>query len=321
MLQANEIEGVYAIVPTPAKEGADHWSATDTVDVDASVAMIDRLVTDGVDAIIALGTTGECATLTDAEWHTFADAVIDTTAGRVPLFIGATTLGTHQTVERLRHLQRRGVTGTMLGLPMWQPCTEDMAVKFYAQVSEAFPDLAVMVYMNTGAFRFDFSVSFWERVVQVAPTVTSAKWTRTTPHADCVAATGGRVNFIPIDMSMLPVAKAAPDTVTACWSTAASMGPEPALALMDAVAVRDWDRAEAVNADIAWANETFMPPNPADFSTFNIQIEKLRMVAAGYCSPGPLRPPYDVVSDELRVRAAENGRRWAEIAAKYRGAR
>ena len=67
MLHADDIKGVYAIVPTPAKEGADHWSATDTVDLDESARMIDRLIADGVDAIIALGTTGECATLTENE--------------------------------------------------------------------------------------------------------------------------------------------------------------------------------------------------------------------------------------------------------------
>lgn len=317
MLSADEVRGVYAIIPTPAKEGADHWSATGTVDVEESARLIDQLIVDGVDAIIALGTTGECATVTESEWREVAEVVVRSAAGRVPTFVGATSLGTHQTIERLRVLQDLGATGTMLGLPMWQPCTEEMALRFYAAISEAFPDLTVMIYMNANAFRFDFPVSFWERLVEAAPTVTCAKWTRAVPHADCVAATGGKVNFIPIDMSVTGLARSAPDTVTACWSTAASMGPQPTVALMDALAAEDWDRATAIDADIAWANETFLPPNMADFAIYNLQIEKLRMVTACYCTPGPLRPPYDVIPAALEERAYECGRRWAGIREKY----
>ena len=38
MLTATDIKGVYAITPTPAKEGAERWDATDTVDLDEDVA-------------------------------------------------------------------------------------------------------------------------------------------------------------------------------------------------------------------------------------------------------------------------------------------
>jgi len=321
MLTADEIRGLYAIVPTPAKPGSDHWSATDTVDVDETVRMVDRLITDGADAIIALGTTGECATLTDAEWRTFADAMVSTAAGRVPTIVGATALGTHQTIERLKFLREIGATGTMLGLPMWQPCTEDMAVKFYASVAEAVPDLAVMVYMNARAFRFDFPLTFWERVAREAPNVTSAKYTNAPPYDECVKVTGGKINFLPVDMIAAPMAEANPDAVTACWSTGSSMGPQPAIALMDAILAKDWEAARAVHTDIDWATETFMPADRAQFAFYNIQIEKLRMVGAGYCNPGPLRPPYDLVPEEYRQGAFECARRWRELCTKYAGVR
>ena len=298
LLQANDIKGVYAIVPTPTVPGGDHWSATNTVNVEESARLVDQLIKDGVDAIIALGTTGECATLTEDEYKVFADAVISSANGRVPTIIGATALGTHQTVERLRFLRQQGATGSMLGLPMWQPCVEDMAVKFYESIAEGFPDLSIMVYMNARAFRFDFPLTFWESVTE------------------------GKIKFLPIDMAMLPYAEAQPDVVDCCWTTGASMGPQLSIALMDAVNARDWDAAKAIDADIKWATETFMPPDPAQFQFFNIQIEKLRMEGSGYCTPGPIRPPYDVVPDEYKERAYECGRRWAELCAtKYANVR
>jgi dihydrodipicolinate synthase/N-acetylneuraminate lyase len=321
VLQADEIRGVYAIVPTPAKEGADLWSATDTVDVEATVEMIEKLVTDGVDAVIALGTTGECATLTRAEWEVFVDAVLSTVNGRIPTYIGATALGTHEMIDRLRFVRDHGATGTMLGLPMWQPCTDAMAVKLFADVSEALPDLAVMVYMNQRAFRYEFPLEFWEAVAREAPTVTSAKYTRSPDYLECKRITQGKINFLPIDAAVMQYAQLEDDAVTACWATAASMGPQPSIALMDAVAAKDWDKANVVDADIKWATETFIPPNPMEFGFYNIQLEKLRMAAAGYCRPGPVRPPYQIVPDEYAAGAAECGRRWAEIAQKYADAR
>ena len=316
VIRADEISGVYAIIPTPAKPGADHWSATDTVDLDETARLVEKLVADGVGGLIALGTTGECATLTDDEFRSFADAVLSTVAGRVPTFVGATALGTHAIVERLRFVRDRGATGTLLGLPMWQPCTEDMAVRFYADVSEAVPDLAVMLYMNVRAFRFEFPLSFWERLVREAPTVTAAKYGRG-PYLDCLKVTGGRINLMPIDMAALGFAEQAPDAMTACWSTASSMGPQPALALMRAIAAKDWARAKAIDADIQWANETFIPPDPVEFGFYNLQLEKLRFEAAGYCNPGPVRPPYQIVPEHHRANAAECGRRWAELERKY----
>jgi dihydrodipicolinate synthase/N-acetylneuraminate lyase len=322
MLTAQDINGVYAILATPAKDGADRWDATATVDLDETARLTEQLIADGVDGLIVLGTTGECATLTKPEFESFVDCFLSTVDKRVPTYVGATCLGTHDIVERLRFVQERGADGTMLGLPMWQPCTEDMAVKFYASIAEAFPELAIMVYANENAFRFNFPPSFWEKVVQAAPTVTSAKFASPVGYAEALAAVDGKVNFLPIDMLATMFAEMAPDSLTAVWSTASSMGPQPTIALMRALQAKDMDRAQAVATDLFWANETFIPGG--DFVTFahyNIQSEKVRFNEAGYCKAGPIRPPYDVIPDEWAEGARECGRRWAQLAEKYRDAR
>ena len=55
MLTAQDIHGLYAIIPTPAKSGAERFDATDTVDVDETVRLIDALIRDGATGIIVLG--------------------------------------------------------------------------------------------------------------------------------------------------------------------------------------------------------------------------------------------------------------------------
>lgn len=318
MLTAQEFKGVYGILPTPAKAGADHWAATDTVDLDETARLTEKLIADGCSGLLALGTTGECATLTQAEFEAFTDCFLSTVNKRVPAFVGATTLGTHQTVQRMQFLRDRGADGTMLGLPMWQPCSEAQAVKYYASMSEAFPDMAIMVYANEQAFRFSFPASFWSAVAASAPTVTSAKVGSPVTYLERLEASNGKINFLPIDMLALAFAQQSPDTMTALWATAACMGPQPCLALMEAIESKDLDRAGQIAADLVWANETFIPDNSFDeFNKYNLQLEKIRFNEAGYCNAGPIRPPYDVVPEEYSNNARECGRRWVELVKKY----
>lgn len=322
MLTARDFRGLYAIVPTPARAGAERWDAVDTVDLDETARLVERLIADGASGLIALGTTGECATLTRREYESFGDCLLATVRGRVPTFVGTSALGTHEVVERMRFIGERGADGTLLGLPMWQPLTLEMAVEFYGAIAEAFPDLAVMVYANTRAFRFEFPPAFWEAVVDRAPTVTSAKFSRPDELLAAQAAARGRIHFMPNEGAAYRFAQLSPETTTACWATAASMGPEPALALMEAILRRDWGRAKTIDGEIAWASETFkaMTKSPELFASYNIQLEKLRIGAAGYCEPGPIRPPYHVVPEEYAKAARECGRRWATLRARYAAA-
>ena len=100
MLKPSDFRGVYAIIPTPATDGADRWDAVDTVDLAETERVVNRLIGDGVDGLIVLGTTGECATITGQEYEAFVDCVLATVKKRIPTFIGTTALGTHEVVRR-----------------------------------------------------------------------------------------------------------------------------------------------------------------------------------------------------------------------------
>jgi len=238
---------------------------------------------------------------------------------RLPTFVGTTQLGTHEIVHRTRFARDRGADGILLGLPMWQPLTDDMAVEHYATFSAAFPDLPIMVYANTRAFRHPFGPSFWERVVVAAPTVMSAKFARPADLMPALAAAKGRVHFLPHESLAMKFYELSPETTKACWSTAASMGPEPALAMMRALAAGNIERAHAVTKDLTWAMEALdkLIAQPELFASLNIQMEKIRIDTAGYTRTGPIRPPYHVVPEEYAAMARENGVRWKSLRAKY----
>jgi trans-o-hydroxybenzylidenepyruvate hydratase-aldolase len=320
VLTAPDLRGLYAIIPTPAKPGADRIDAVDTVDLVESARLVNALIDDGASGLIALGTTGECATLTPDEYDGFVKCIMSVVAKRIPVFVGCTTLGGHETVRRIAQARELGAEGVLVGLPMWQPCTVDMAVEYYRALSEMFPTVALMVYANARAFRFDFSdPEFWRRLVDAAPTAMSAKFSSPNVLLKLREASRGQIHFLPHDDAVTSFAKIAPESTTACWATAASMGPSPSLAVIGAILAGDMVRADSVAADIAWANEPVnaLLENPELFASYNIQVEKLRINAAGYTNCGPIRPPYAVVPDHIVRSSEENGRRWKTISAKY----
>jgi trans-o-hydroxybenzylidenepyruvate hydratase-aldolase len=317
MIDACDLRGTLAIIPTPAKEGAEQLGATNTVDLDETSRLVENLIRDGVTGIMALGTMGECATLSEHDYETFVDCLLKTGRGRIPTFVGTTALGGHEIARRIRFVKERGATGTLLGIPMWQPVTPDMAVRFYASVSESFPDFPIMVYANARAFRFAFDLEFWRRIVDTAPTVMSAKFSSKAILRDAVDETKRRINFIPPISLAYEFAQLSPETATTCWIP--SVGPQPAIALMKALAAGESEKAKAVAEDIAWALKPHhvITGSQDIFASYNIQLEKISMGASGYCKPGPIRPPYNVMPEDFARAAAETGQRFAQLRKKY----
>jgi trans-o-hydroxybenzylidenepyruvate hydratase-aldolase len=317
MLTSKDLRGVLAIMPTPAKDGAERLDATNTVDLDETARLAENLVRDGAAGIMALGTMGECATTSPSDYEAYVDCLLKTVRGRIPTFVGTTALGGHEIARRIKFVKERGATGTLLGIPMWQPATLDMAVKFYGDVAQTFPDFPIMVYANPRAFRFPFDVDFWGRVVNEAPTVMSAKFSSKAILKKVVEVTNGRVNLVPPIGLAYECAQLSPESQTTCWMP--SVGPQVGLALMKSLADGNAQQAKAIADDIAWANEPHhvMTGSQEIFAAYNIQMEKILMGASGYCKPGPIRPPYNVMPEDFLKAATEGGQRYAKLREKY----
>lgn len=292
--------------------------AVDTADLDETERVVGQLINDGVGGIWALGTMGECATTSQADYEKFVDCVLSTARKRVPMIIGTTALGAHEIACRIRFIRDLGADGTLLSMPMWQPLTTEGAVKYYAEVSETFPDFPLMIYANSRAFRHPFDVDFFEAVSKKAPTVMSAKGGATGNTLErALEVTGRRINFIPNEGGAYALAQVSRETTTTAW--APTMGPHPGIALMNAIEAGDMTRAKEVSDEIHWAGEPIRPftSSVEVFAQFNIQIEKVRMNASGYVKAGAMRPPYNYMPKDMEEAAMENGRRHAELEKKY----
>jgi trans-o-hydroxybenzylidenepyruvate hydratase-aldolase len=317
LLTVDDVQGAWAIMPTPAKSDASSWKSANTVDLDETSRVVEALIQSGVNAILSLGTLGECATLSWDEKAAFMRTIVETARGRIPVFGGTSSLSTRETVRQTREAHAIGVDGVMVGPPMW--CAPDVptAVQFFRDLTEACPDTALCIYANTEAFRFEFPRAFWAQVAEL-PQVITAKYIGIGTLLADLAASRRRIRFLPLDVDYYGAARLDPDFCTAFWTSGAVCGPNPVLNLRDAIKKArqsgDWSGAQKLTGDIALTYQTLFPNGSfKEFSMYNIGLEKARMDAAGWMKAGPCRPPYHLVPATHLEGARESGRRWSAL--------
>lgn len=323
LLTAKDIKGIVAIMPTPVKPGSDSWRSRDVVDLDEAARGADRLVRDGIDFLLVNGTFGEAATLTWEELKRFSATVMDAVRGRIPVFLGATTLNTRDTIERGRVFRDMGAQGLFLGRPMWCQMSDDMICQFYRDVGEALPDMNQFLYDNPDAFKGKISTRCYGELSKI-PQIVASKYrsvlaavTMDNLVAD-LKAVKGKIKLLPHDGDWYYAARWFYEEIDGCWSSGASAGPEPVVALKRAINTKDWSMAKQIAEDIYWAYEKFMPQGSfAAFHIYNIAIQKARFDEAGYIKAGPALPPYHVVPPHILEDARECGRRWKSLRTKY----
>ncbi|MFB6297633.1 MAG: dihydrodipicolinate synthase family protein [Salinirussus sp.] len=333
-LSYGDVEGIFAIMPTPATPGASDPAAVNTLDEAESRRGARRLVEDGVDAVMINGTFGEAATLTGEEWRTFTETVVEAVDGDVPVIAGPTTLNTRTTIRRMEFARDAGADGVLLGRPMWLELGTEATIEFYRQVAEAVPELGIVVYHNPPAFKNRITPAMWRELAEI-PQVVAAKYGATDAMwRDAVRQVGDRIQLMPIERKWYLASQLAPRKARAAWSGSASCGPLPALRLKEAIRTGDEERAEELNRRINATNTKFYPqvgpeavyPEAMNvrhddlYGLYTIALQKARIRGAGYIDPGPPRPPYHVAPDELVEMAAESGREWAALAEELRGA-
>ncbi len=325
MLTVDDIRGVYVLPPTPCRPDAGGWDATDSVDIDETVRMTEMLIQPGVAGLGLFGTTGEGHSLLWEEKAACARAVIAAAGGRVQVFAGVTALGTREVIRQMRAMRELGADGALVGLPLWQTPTLENSVRFFADLSEAVPDMAVMVYSNSWYFKSAFPTEFWAGVAERAPTVVADKVTHgfARYQAD-LAAVRGRINLMPGDPGIFIAWELIGSDITAVWSTQAALGPEPVVALLEAIRGGEPAAVQAVIDDFRRvppyvpAGSMARRDHTDPFARYNTQVAKWRLNASGLIRAGPPRPPYTDLPEEWKRQVESEVEAYAELREKYR---
>lgn len=126
----------------------------DVVDETALTALVNWQIESGIDFLIPCGTTGEAATLSEAEWLRVVEVTVAAAAGRVPVFAGCTHNATHEAVERTKKLsQVAGLTGILTANPYYNRPGQEGQYQHFRAIAEAtaLPVLLYNIPSRTGA--------------------------------------------------------------------------------------------------------------------------------------------------------------------------
>jgi 4-hydroxy-tetrahydrodipicolinate synthase len=121
-----------------------------SVDESALRSLVEWQIASGIGFLVPCGTTGEAATLSEAEWLRVVEVVTETAAGRVPVFGGCTSNATHDAIAKAKKLARvKGLTGILTANPYYNKPGQEGQYQHFRAIAEAV-DVPVLLYNIPG---------------------------------------------------------------------------------------------------------------------------------------------------------------------------
>ena len=119
------------------------------IDFESLKHLIDHVIQGGVDYLVALGTTGESATLTKLEKAKVLKACVQYNNGRVPLMVGIGGNATQKLVEEIEETDFEGISGILSVSPYYNKPTQEGIIAHYRALAEVSP-LPLLLYNIPG---------------------------------------------------------------------------------------------------------------------------------------------------------------------------
>ncbi|SFP51999.1 4-hydroxy-tetrahydrodipicolinate synthase [Pseudomonas sp. NFPP07] len=167
MSNAN-IHGIIGYTITPFTANGEQ------LDLDTLGRSIDRLIDSGVQAIAPLGSTGEGAYLSDAEWDQVAEFSIRHIARRVPTIVSVSDLTTAKAVRRARFAEAKGADAVMVLPTSYWKLSEAEILAHYQAIGDSV-GVPIMLYNNPATSGTDMSVELILRIFHAVENVTMVK--------------------------------------------------------------------------------------------------------------------------------------------------
>lgn len=138
----NKFNGTGVALITPFTE-------TGKVDYDALGNHVERLITNGVDYLVILGTTGEAVTLNPQEKHDVITYILNKNAGRLPAVIGLGGNNTREVTDQIKRTDFQRVDAILSVAPYYNKPTQKGLHKHFREIADASP-VPVILYNVPG---------------------------------------------------------------------------------------------------------------------------------------------------------------------------
>ncbi len=133
--------GAMVALITPFQDGVIDFQTLDE--------LIDFQLENGIDAIVPVGTTGECPTLSHEEHKKVIERVVKTVAGQVPVIAGAGSNSTAEAIELTAVSKKVGADATLQVCPYYNKPTQEGFYQHFNAIAEEV-DLPIVLYNIPG---------------------------------------------------------------------------------------------------------------------------------------------------------------------------
>lgn len=114
--------------------------------------LIEKQISEGVDAIIVCGTTGEAATMTEQERKDTIKFVVDKVNKRIPVIAGTGSNNTVSAIEMTKYAESIGVDAALVVTPYYNKTTQKGLIEHYKAIADSvkIPIIVYSVPSRTG---------------------------------------------------------------------------------------------------------------------------------------------------------------------------
>jgi len=144
-----------------------------SVDNEALAQLIEFHVENGTDAIIAVGTTGESATLDEHEHCALVKQIVNLVAGRIPVIAGTGANSTTEAISLTRCAKEAGADACLLVTPYYNKPTQEGLYLHHKAIAEAV-DIPQILYNVPGRTAVDMLPQTVERLAKI-PNIVGVK--------------------------------------------------------------------------------------------------------------------------------------------------
>ncbi len=157
------LRGSIVAIVTPMAAGV---AAETPLDAQALARLVEFHIAEGTTAIVAVGTTGESATLTEQEHIDTIKTVVDTVARRIPVIAGTGANSTHEAIRLTRQAKALGADACLLVTPYYNKPTQEGLFLHHKAVAEAV-DIPQILYNVPGRTACDMLPATVARLAQI----------------------------------------------------------------------------------------------------------------------------------------------------------
>ncbi len=236
-------------------------TTTGTLDFDALARLIAFHLENSTDAIVAVGTTGESATLNFEEHCTVIRRIVELVKGRLPVIAGTGANSTSEAIDLTRDAMQAGADACLLVTPYYNKPTQEGLYRHFKLIAETVP-IPQVLYNVPGRTACDMLPETVERLADI-PNIVGLKEASGSVEriSELVSRCGDRMDILSGDDAI--AAEAILNGAKGTISVTANVAPQAMHNLCAAALAGDRAEAERINNSLAPLHRAlFLESNP-----------------------------------------------------------